>query len=85
LQNIPDVNQAWEQAKYLKTAEEYRLLYVAITRAKQLLWISAADQAPFTWSKPENLQSAPPCPVFTALKSQFPENLVNVPVVFSEK
>ncbi len=71
--DLPDVTQAWEQAKYLKTAEEYRLLYVAMTRAKRLLWMSAAQKAPFTWSKPENLQTSAPCPVFPALKRQFPE------------
>ncbi len=70
---LPDIHQAWEQAKYLKTAEEYRLLYVAITRAKRLLWISAAQKAPFSWGKPENLQPQPPCPVFLALKQRFPE------------
>ncbi|WP_414755045.1 ATP-dependent helicase [Anabaena sp. CCY 9910] len=70
---IPEVTSAWEQAKHLKTAEEYRLLYVAMTRAKQLLWMSAAQKAPFTWSKPENLQEQAPCPVFSALKRQFPE------------
>jgi len=35
---------AWEQAKHLKTAEEFRLLYVAMTRAKRLLWMSAAQR-----------------------------------------
>jgi DNA helicase-2/ATP-dependent DNA helicase PcrA len=70
-QHIPNVREAWEQAKYLKMAEEYRLLYVAMTRAKRLLWMSAAQKAPFTWSKPENLQEQAPCPVFTALKRQF--------------
>ncbi|MBD2772889.1 UvrD-helicase domain-containing protein [Iningainema tapete] len=70
---LPSTAAAWEQAKYLKTAEEYRLLYVAMTRAKRLLWISAAQKAPFTWSKPNNLQSSTPCPVFPALKRQFPE------------
>lgn len=84
-QKILDVNQAWEQAKYLKIAEEYRLFYVAITRAKQLLWISAAQQAPFTWNKPNNLQSSPPSPVFIALKRQFPENVVNSPLPFRRK
>ncbi|MGH1395909.1 MAG: ATP-dependent helicase [Trichormus sp.] len=74
--SIPEVTQAWEQAKHLKTAEEYRLLYVAMTRAKQLLWMSAAQKAPFTWSKPENLQEQAPCPVFSALKRQFPESVV---------
>lgn len=68
---IPDINQAWEESKYLKTAEEYRLLYVAMTRAKKLLWMSADKKAPFTWSKPDNLQISAPCPVFTALKHQF--------------
>ncbi|WP_071187969.1 ATP-dependent helicase [Trichormus sp. NMC-1] len=75
-EGIPGVSQAWEQAKHLKTAEEYRLLYVAMTRAKQLLWMSAAQQAPFTWNKPHNLQASPSCPVFAALKRQFPQNVV---------
>ncbi|WP_081972617.1 ATP-dependent helicase [Leptolyngbya sp. KIOST-1] len=64
---IPDILSAWEQAKRLKTAEEYRLLYVAMTRAKRLLWMSAAQQAPFTWSKPENVQAASPCPAVAVL------------------
>jgi DNA helicase-2/ATP-dependent DNA helicase PcrA len=75
---LPNVTEAWEQAKHLKTSEEYRLLYVAMTRAKRLLWISAAQKAPFTWSKPENLQTSPPCPVFPALKRQFPECVVTL-------
>lgn len=64
---IPDMITAWEQAKHLKAAEEYRLLYVAMTRAKRLLWMSAARQAPFTWSKPENVQAANPCPVLSVV------------------
>ena len=75
---LPSVTAAWEQAKHLKTAEEYRLLYVAMTRAKRLLWMSAAKKAPFTWSKPENLQEQTPCPVFPALKRQFPESVVSL-------
>ncbi|NJM68792.1 MAG: ATP-dependent helicase [Scytonema sp. RU_4_4] len=75
---LPSITAAWEQAKHLKTAEEYRLLYVAMTRAKRLLWMSAAKKAPFTWSKPENLQEQTPCPVFPALKRQFPKNIVTV-------
>ncbi|MEH2310094.1 MAG: ATP-dependent helicase [Nostoc sp.] len=78
---IPDVTQAWEQAKHLKISEEYRLLYVAMTRAKVLLWMSAAQKAPFTWSKPENLQEQAPCPVFPALKRQFPECVANLAVM----
>ncbi|WP_017316232.1 ATP-dependent helicase [Mastigocladopsis repens] len=75
---LPNVIAAWEQAKHLKTAEEYRLLYVAMTRAKRLLWISAAKKAPFTWSKPENLQEQNPSPVFPALKRQFPKCIVTL-------
>ncbi|MEH1834509.1 MAG: ATP-dependent helicase [Nostoc sp.] len=78
---IPDVTQAWEQAKHLKISEEYRLLYVAMTRAKVLLWMSAAQKAPFTWSKPDNLQEQTPCPVFPALKRQFRECVVNLAVM----
>jgi DNA helicase-2/ATP-dependent DNA helicase PcrA len=74
---LPDVTAAWEQAKHLKTAEEFRLLYVAMTRAKRLLWMSAAQKAPFTWSKPENLDNRPPCPVFPVLKRRFPEAVVS--------
>nr|WP_157229497.1 ATP-dependent helicase [Rivularia sp. PCC 7116] len=73
---LPDVIEAWEQAKHLKIAEEYRLLYVAMTRAKRLLWLSAAKKAPFTWSKPDNLQEQPACPVFNALKREFTECIV---------
>ncbi|MBE9213500.1 ATP-dependent helicase [Plectonema cf. radiosum LEGE 06105] len=73
---LPDVTAAWEQAKHLKIAEEYRLFYVAMTRAKRLLWISAAQEAPFTWSKPNNLQKQPASPVFNALKREFTECVV---------
>jgi DNA helicase-2/ATP-dependent DNA helicase PcrA len=73
-EKIPNVKEAQEDARYLKMAEEYRLLYVAMTRAKKLLWMSAAKQAPFTWSKPNNVQDANPCPVFMALKKEFVES-----------
>jgi DNA helicase II / ATP-dependent DNA helicase PcrA len=78
--DIPSVSEAWEQSKYLKTAEEYRLLYVAMTRAKRLLWMSAAKKAPFTWSKPENLQPQNACPAFNALRRQFPQCIVDLAV-----
>ncbi len=71
-EDLPNISQAWEQAGYLKMAEEFRLLYVAMTRAKRLLWMSAAKLAPFTWNKPENLQAQKPCPVLSALKDEFP-------------
>lgn len=76
-QAIPDLETAWERAGALKTAEEFRLLYVAMTRAKRLLWLSAAQQAPFVWSKPENLQQRPPCPVIPALMERFPNSFVS--------
>jgi len=62
---------AWEAAKNLKTAEEFRLLYVAMTRAKRLLWMAAEQQAPFTWNKPNNLEERSPCPVFPPLQQAF--------------
>jgi hypothetical protein len=31
-----------------------------MTRAKRLLWMSAAQSSPFTWSKPDNLSELPP-------------------------
>lgn len=65
---MPDMWTAWRQAGYLKQAEEFRLLYVAMTRAKRLLWMSAAQKRPFSWSKPENLQAAAPCPVIEPLR-----------------
>ncbi len=63
---------AWEQAGHLKTAEEYRLLYVAMTRAKRFLWLAAEQQAPFTWNRPENQESQRPCPAIPALRQRFP-------------
>jgi DNA helicase II / ATP-dependent DNA helicase PcrA len=74
-QPIPDQATAWKQAADLKKAEEYRLLYVAMTRAKRLLWMSAAQKAPFSWSKPENLQDAEPCPVLPMLSRVFKDSL----------
>lgn len=67
---IPDLLTAWQQAKNLKTAEEFRLLYVAMTRAKKLLWMSAAQAAPFSWSNPDNLADATPSPGLLAMMEQ---------------
>lgn len=71
-QTFPQPTEAWLEAVKLKQAEEYRLLYVAMTRAKRLLWMSAAELGPFRWSvfqsdKPESLQRKKPCPVLPAL------------------
>lgn len=63
----PSLKQAWQQAANLKTAEEFRLLYVAMTRAKRLLWMSAERQGPFSWNKPESLSQRSPCPVIPIL------------------
>ncbi|MDJ1182744.1 ATP-dependent helicase [Roseofilum casamattae] len=75
---IPDGDRAWKDAEQLKTAEEFRLLYVAMTRAKRLLWMSAARNAPFTWSKFNvnrqiSLNSSDPCPVIPALQQWLAE------------
>ena len=69
---IPLPMVAWQEAVKLKQAEEYRLLYVAMTRAKRLLWMSAEDLGPFRWSvfradQPASLQQKKPCPVLPAL------------------
>lgn len=74
---FPTLTQAWEQAGYLKTAEEFRLLYVAMTRAKSLLWMAAEKKGPFTWNKPDNLQELKPCPVMPVLKQKFPDNVMS--------
>lgn len=66
---------AWQEAQQLKKEEEYRLLYVAMTRAKRLLWMSAAKEAPFSWSifKPNqsSLRAKKPCPIFPVLQRHF--------------
>jgi DNA helicase II / ATP-dependent DNA helicase PcrA len=80
-QTIPNSVEAWSEAKKLKEAEEFRLLYVAMTRAKRLLWLSAADLGPFRWSifrgdRPSKMQKKKPCPILPALIKQFPQCLV---------
>ena len=80
-QPLPSVGEAWEQANYLKIAEEFRLLYVAMTRAKRLLWMSASLRAPFSWNKVNlkrrsNLEEKKPCSILPALKERFPQAAV---------
>lgn len=72
---FPDTTSAWERAQNLKTAEEFRLLYVAMTRAKRLLWMSSEIQAPFTWNKPGNLDDRKTSPIFPVLQEQFPSSV----------
>jgi DNA helicase-2/ATP-dependent DNA helicase PcrA len=76
---LPQVGTAWEQAKHLKIAEEFRLLYVAMTRAKRLLWMAAAQRAPFwgtfNWNKQDSLSEKKPCPILQPLKAKFPSSV----------
>ncbi len=71
---IPNAQDAWQKAQAAKTAEEYRLLYVAMTRAKHLLWLAAAAQAPFwgnfNWRGHYELQSQSPCRFLPYLHQQ---------------
>jgi DNA helicase II / ATP-dependent DNA helicase PcrA len=78
----PTAARAWQQANFLKQAESLRLLYVAMTRAKRLLWMAAERDAPFTWNrfdwpdsntpiatqKQSKLQPKDPCPAIPALE-----------------
>ncbi|MDX2211864.1 MAG: ATP-dependent helicase [Oculatellaceae cyanobacterium bins.114] len=70
---VPGGEMAWHRAEYLQMAEEFRLLYVAMTRAKRLLWMAAERKAPFTWSNPDNLEAKIPCPVLPFLVERFPQ------------
>ena len=77
-QSLPTPRDAWELANYLKQGEDLRLLYVAITRAKKLLWLAAEREAPFLWNRfnwqqGDRLQESKPSPLFTALCKQFPQ------------
>jgi DNA helicase II / ATP-dependent DNA helicase PcrA len=77
-QSLPTPKAAWDLANYLKQGEDLRLLYVAITRAKKLLWLAAEKEAPFLWNRfnwqqRDRLQASKPSPLFTALCDQFPQ------------
>ncbi len=54
---MPSAIEAYNQAKFLKSAEAMRLLYVAMTRAKRLLWMAAEREAPFSWSSFDHTNS----------------------------
>ncbi len=71
---IPDAIGAWQKGNYLKQAEEFRLLYVGMTRAKRLLWLSAANSAPFSWNTLENRSDNMDfCPAIAQLANRFPQ------------
>lgn len=77
---LPDPLTAWQTAEQLKQAEEYRLLYVALTRAKRLLWLAAEQQAPFRWNQGDrsySLQAKSPCPAIAALMQAFPQQVIS--------
>jgi DNA helicase II / ATP-dependent DNA helicase PcrA len=66
-----DPQEAWQEADYLKRSEEYRLLYVAMTRAKRLLWMAAEQEAPFSWNNPDRRKEADPTPIVPMLQQHF--------------
>ena len=71
---IPNAIDAWQTGNHLKQAEEFRLLYVGMTRAKRLLWLSAANSAPFSWGTIENRSDNMDfCPAIAQLANQFPQ------------
>lgn len=80
---IPDIPTAWTKAKELKIAEEFRLLYVAMTRAKRFLWLAAEHKAPFSWGSFDwhrsdanalaHLEDKKPCPVLQPLQQWLAE------------
>lgn len=81
LPNISQPIEAWQEAERLKRAEEFRLLYVAMTRAKRLLWMSAEQKGPFRWNtfrgdRGEKIQEKKPSGVIPALRSRFPGSIV---------
>ncbi|MFO8038549.1 MAG: ATP-dependent helicase [Sodalinema sp.] len=70
-QNCQSYDDYWQLAEQLKKAEDYRLFYVAMTRAKRFLWLSAAKNAPFTWNNLQNPQPFPASPPFNALWEEY--------------
>ncbi|WP_017293099.1 ATP-dependent helicase [Geminocystis herdmanii] len=67
------IQEASIENSYQKKGEEYRLLYVAMTRAKKLLWMSSAKKAPTNWNFFEDngneaqLKEQLPCPAIIDL------------------
>jgi DNA helicase-2/ATP-dependent DNA helicase PcrA len=71
---IPDPALAWEQCQILKQAEEFRLLYMGMTRAKRQLVLSVCSNVPFNWNNLDSrIDNAPPCPAISALAQKFPQ------------
>ncbi|HIK24395.1 MAG TPA: ATP-dependent helicase, partial [Thermosynechococcus sp. M46_R2017_013] len=75
---------AYQKAKEAKIAEEYRLLYVAMTRAKRLLWLAAASQIPFSWQSFDwrgayQLQKSDSCPLLDRLEKKLKKHAKATP------
>ena len=76
-QAIPTPSEAWAMADYLKQGEDLRLLYVAMTRAKKLLWLAAEKKGPFLWNRfngqeGDGLREIKQSSLFIALSKKFP-------------
>ncbi len=76
-QDIPDPDSAWQTAQTLKQQEEFRLLYMGMTRPKRLLHISTCANAPFTWNNLDSKSQFKPCPAIAALAHQFPQSVIS--------
>jgi DNA helicase-2/ATP-dependent DNA helicase PcrA len=70
---VPDLPEALQQLQEQRQAEEYRLLYVAMTRPRRLLWMAGAHRSFFRWNRQEQLSEVGPCPALVALAEQFPQ------------
>jgi DNA helicase-2/ATP-dependent DNA helicase PcrA len=50
---------------------------MGMTRAKRLLWLSAAQSAPFSWNNRDNLiDGVDVCPAIAPLVERFPDAVV---------
>jgi len=74
---IPSPDQAWLSSQILKQHEEFRLLYMGMTRPKRLLHLSASITAPFSWNNLESKNKFAPCPAIAALAKQFPQFVIS--------
>lgn len=74
---LTDPAIAWDHANGLKLAEEYRLLYVALTRAKRFLWLATEQEGPFSWSDPDRTRSQDPSPAFMELTRAYPNDTLS--------
>ncbi|AFY75357.1 DNA/RNA helicase, superfamily I [Synechococcus sp. PCC 7502] len=75
-EELPDSNSAWLHAQTLKQFEEFRLLYMGMTRPKRLLHISASTKAPFSWNNLDSKSQFKPCPAIAQLAQKFPQSVV---------